>query len=316
MAQHTTMEETATGQASEEGSERRGQAAGQSGAAAVGQVPGQTPTGSGRAGDVAGSYGGRQGSSGSQGASGGQQGRSAGTGLSRRGGYGLSPWGGSVWADDPFTLVRQLADQMDRFFEDFGFGRGGSPSRAAGGSGRGLGQRAWAPQVEVRQRGNDLVVCADLPGLKREDVNVEVRDDVLILQGERRHEHQDEQEGWYRSERSYGSFYRTIPLPEGTDPEQARASFKDGVLEVRVPLPRRESRGRRIEIEGGGAGPQGGGAQGSSAGGAAAGASQSGAQWGGQNVGSAESTATDRSQAGGGSMTGEHGGSGRSEGGI
>jgi HSP20 family protein len=106
----------------------------------------------------------------------------------------------------------------------------------------------WMPQVEVLQRGNDLVLRADLPGLRREDVHVEIDDGVLTISGERRYESESEEEGLYHSERSYGHFSRSIPLPPGTDAEACQARFTDGVLEVTVPLPQEQSRARRIEI--------------------------------------------------------------------
>ena len=106
----------------------------------------------------------------------------------------------------------------------------------------------WAPQVEVFERGNNLVVRADLPGLSRDDVDVEVDDDALIIRGERHSDVEDEQEGYYRSERSYGSFYRAIPLPDNIDASQCNATFKEGVLEVTLPKPRQESRARKIDV--------------------------------------------------------------------
>ena len=112
-----------------------------------------------------------------------------------------------------------------------------------------VGSRSsWMPQVEVLQRGSDLVLRADLPGLRREDVHVEIDDDLLTISGERRYESESEEEGLYHSERSYGRFSRSIPLPPGTDEEACQARFTDGVLEVTVPLPQERSRARRIEI--------------------------------------------------------------------
>lgn len=109
--------------------------------------------------------------------------------------------------------------------------------------------RAWSPQVETLQKGDQFVVRVDLPGLKREDVTVDVGDDRLIIQGERRYEHEEEREGLYRSERSYGSFFRSVPIPEGALPDTAAATFRDGVLEITMTAPPREvSRGRRLEI--------------------------------------------------------------------
>jgi HSP20 family protein len=111
-------------------------------------------------------------------------------------------------------------------------------------------QGLWSPQVEVRERGNNIVVRADLPGLSRDDVDVEVDNDALIIRGERHDDWEDEQEGYYRSERSYGSFYRAIPLPEGVDPNACNATFKDGVLEVTLPKPQQaESKGRKIQVK-------------------------------------------------------------------
>ena len=140
------------------------------------------------------------------------------------------------------SVFQRWNDEMDRLFEDFGFGRSLFSGRQSVG--------VWAPQIEVFQRGNDLVVRADLPGLRKEDVQVEINDDVLTIQGERKHQYEEEKEGWYRNERSYGSFYRAVPLPEGTIADSAKASFKDGVLEVVLQAPPREvSRGRRLEIK-------------------------------------------------------------------
>ena len=107
----------------------------------------------------------------------------------------------------------------------------------------------WAPQIETFQRGDQFVVRADLPGLKKEDVNIDLTDDAIAIEGERREEREEDREGYYRSERTYGSFYRVVPLPEGAITESAKASFKDGVLEITVQAPPREvSRRRRLEI--------------------------------------------------------------------
>ena len=147
----------------------------------------------------------------------------------------------SNWGTGPFGALQRMADQMDRMFEDFSLG---SRLRRLG---RETGVEAWAPEIDVFQKNNELTIRADLPGLRREDVTVEITDDTVAIQGERRREHEEEREGYYRSERSYGSFYRVIPLPEGTITEQAKASFKDGVLEITMPAPP-ASKGRRLEI--------------------------------------------------------------------
>jgi len=154
----------------------------------------------------------------------------------------------------PFRMLEQFTDEMDRLFDDFGFGRAlGSRSLSPWRSGRNEWQ-TWMPEIEVFHRNNELVVRADLPGLTKDDVKVDVTDDRLIIQGERKREQTEEREGVYRSERSYGSFSRMIPLPEGTMADEAKASFKDGVLEITMPAPPAHlARGRRLEISEGAA---------------------------------------------------------------
>ena len=98
------------------------------------------------------------------------------------------------------------------------------------------------------QKGDRFVVRAELPGLKKDDVQVEMTDDAITIHGERRDEHEEERDGYYHSERQYGQFYRTIPIPEGVIPESAQATFNNGVLEVSMQAPPAESRGRRLEI--------------------------------------------------------------------
>jgi HSP20 family protein len=115
------------------------------------------------------------------------------------------------------------------------------------------------PDIDVFEREGKLVVRADLPGLSKDDVRVEVDEGALVMQGERRQEREVEGSGTYRSERFYGSFRRVIPLPEGIDPDTAEAHFENGVLEVSFRLPQQKARGKRIEIqESGQAGGQAG----------------------------------------------------------
>jgi len=165
---------------------------------------------------------------------------------------------------NPFGFAQAMNQEMDRLFSSFDDDFA-SPGRVSSGqTGRGLsslgGQQGargisqWNPQIEMRQRDNELVISADLPGLKPDDVNIEVDDGILTISGERRQQSEDRQEGVYRSERSYGAFSRSIALPDGVDEDQVRAQFEHGVLEVTVPLPQQQKqRGRRIQIQSGGA---------------------------------------------------------------
>jgi HSP20 family protein len=153
------------------------------------------------------------------------------TGMSR-------PTGGQF---NPFSLMRRFGEDMEQIFDEFGFGRL-MP--------RNFDQMAaWSPQVEVLQRDDQLVIRADLPGLNKDNVNVELRDDAVVIRGERQEEHKEEREGLFRTERSYGRFYRQIPLPEGVDTSKATATFRDGVLEITMPSSQGEARGRQLEIK-------------------------------------------------------------------
>jgi HSP20 family protein len=151
-----------------------------------------------------------------------------------------------AFMSNPFGFMRRMSEEMNRIFESAGLGGAIAP---VGGMEQ-ASMATWMPQIEVRQKGNEFVVRADLPGLKREDVSVEVDDGILTLSGERRQESSEEHEGFYRSERSYGSFYRAIPIPEGVNEEEISATFGDGVLEVHVPVPAgQQRRGRKVEIK-------------------------------------------------------------------
>jgi len=155
------------------------------------------------------------------------------------------------WFD--FTL--RFADEMDRAFADFGhetpwrlprlFARGRKLLRHAP---EAVGM-AWAPRIDVHERDGKFIVHADLPGMTKEEVKVEVFDDMLTIEGERKQEKKEQREGYSYSECSYGSFYRSIPLPEGVDTGKAMADFSKGVLEVTMPVtPSRETKARQIEV--------------------------------------------------------------------
>jgi HSP20 family protein len=141
---------------------------------------------------------------------------------------------GDFFGMNPFALMREFTREMDRAF---------SGSLAGEGAAQG-----WAPAIEMKEVNGNLVVTAELPGIKTEDVKVEVNDEMLTLEGERRMEKKEEKEGVYRSERSYGRFYRAIPLPDGAKTEQIKAEMNNGVLEVKIPLAEAKQKSRQIPV--------------------------------------------------------------------
>jgi HSP20 family protein len=137
-----------------------------------------------------------------------------------------------------FPFLRRLGGDFDWFFDRFGFDRPMFEASPA----------MWTPYVEVFANANELVVRAELPGLKKEEIRVEIADGELTIFGERKEEEEKKEKGFYRSERKYGSFLRTIALPEGATLEKATATVKDGVLEVKMPVAKVEPARRRLEI--------------------------------------------------------------------
>ena len=151
---------------------------------------------------------------------------------------------------NPFQMMRRFTRDMERLFENFqGFGSPNffmtdfTPFRIE------LENVEWVPQIEVLQKNGQFMVRADLPGLTKDDVKVEVTDNLLTISGERKEEKEEKREGFYRSERSYGSFYRQIPLPEGVKTENAAAIFHNGVLEITIPAPAVATPTRKLEIK-------------------------------------------------------------------
>jgi HSP20 family protein len=149
-------------------------------------------------------------------------------------------------ARDPYAMIRQMAADFDRLFDEAAWPRFRAPSFAA----TDLPAPAWTPGIDVFEKNNRLVTKIDLPGMKKEDVKVEVTDGQLIIAGDRKRESEEEKDNFHRCEREYGSFYRSIPLPEGTKLEDVKATFADGVLEVSAPLPARPvAKKRAVEIQ-------------------------------------------------------------------
>jgi HSP20 family protein len=145
----------------------------------------------------------------------------------------------------PFRGFYDTQSGVDRLFNEM-----------LGGLSRGRGRRGdqqlaqWAPAVDVLTKDNDLVIRAELPGVKQEDVDITLQNAVLTISGEHKDYEEDERGGYHIRERRYGSFRRSMALPEGTDESRVHARFEDGVLEVTVEGAAIEQTPKRIEIEG------------------------------------------------------------------
>src|SRR5436309_2619674 len=144
---------------------------------------------------------------------------------------------------EPVRELNTLQSEMNRLFNTL------FDAPAPGDGGGGL--RRWIPAMDLVETEEDFVLRADLPGLSEGDVNIELEDNVLTVSGERKSEHEERKEGYYRVERASGSFSRSLTLPEGVDPSGIKASFDRGVLEVRIPKPE-ERKPRKVAISVGG----------------------------------------------------------------
>lgn len=143
---------------------------------------------------------------------------------------------------DPFGEVLRMQRDMDRIFSRLGSAEVGADSVA------------WMPKVDVKRKDDDIVIRAELPGIDPADVDVEVTDGVLSIRGERRQEEKQEGEDWLVSESFYGSFERSLTIPDGVDPATITADYKDGILVVHVPKALEAARPKTTRIEVGGAG--------------------------------------------------------------
>ena len=137
---------------------------------------------------------------------------------------------------DPARELDTLQTDINHVFDTF-FGERTANSAS----------RRWVPAMDLAETDDQLVLRADLPGLDKDDVNIEVKDGVLTVSGERKAEHEETKNGYHRVERAYGGFSRSLALPRGIDAEQVRAEFDKGVLEVRIPKPA-ERKPHRVHI--------------------------------------------------------------------
>ena len=142
----------------------------------------------------------------------------------------------------PFGLLRQMTTELDRMFDD--------PWTLRWPAIEFEKAMTFAPKVDIVEKDNNLITRVDLPGVKKEDVSVEVANGQLVITGERKNEVEEKNNNTYRAECEYGSFYRAVPLPEGINADDVKATFVNGVLEVSMPMPAKPAaNGKRIEIK-------------------------------------------------------------------
>ncbi|HEU4495162.1 MAG TPA: Hsp20/alpha crystallin family protein [Rubrobacteraceae bacterium] len=149
----------------------------------------------------------------------------------------------------PFRGFYDMQSEMNRMFDEV-FGSLARTGRRQ----QGEAPTQWAPALDVLQEDGDIVVRAELPGVKLEDVDITFQNGVLTISGVRQAEEEKEGSGYYIRERRYGSFRRSMSLPEGTDESNISARFQDGVLEVKVAGAAAVREPKRIQIEGSGEG--------------------------------------------------------------
>ena len=129
---------------------------------------------------------------------------------------------GTLTRWDPFAELGELRSRFDRMFDELTDGR----------------ERAWTPAVDVVRENGNLVVRADIPGIKPEEVKIEVEDDILTVSGEHEEHKEEKDKNYVRRERRYGSFSRSMTLPSGVEAKSIKAETHDGVVEVTIPLPK------------------------------------------------------------------------------
>src|SRR3954468_893303 len=152
----------------------------------------------------------------------------------------------SIVRHDPFRDLRTLQDEVNRLFT-------GNMSRAF--DDEGIARGAWSPNVDIYENKDHMVLEAELPGMKREDFDLSVENNVITLRGERHFVKKDDSDNYHRVERAYGSFTRSFTLPNTVTAEGAIAEYTNGVLRVTLPK-REETKARRIEVKGEGEAPK------------------------------------------------------------
>ncbi len=140
---------------------------------------------------------------------------------------------------DPFKELSAIHERMNQLFDETFL-----PARASEAA---PAAAMWSPAVDIYESGDDIVVKAEVPGIDRDGVAVEVKDGILTLRGERKFEKEEQEENYHRIERSYGTFVRSFALPSSADPEKVEAALTEGVLEVRIGK-KEQAKPRKVKV--------------------------------------------------------------------
>lgn len=141
---------------------------------------------------------------------------------------------------DPFRELANLQERMNRLFSDWRI----RPTWES----EEIGQGSWIPPVDIYETADAVVLKAELPGISKDDINVEVKDNTLTLRGEKKFEKEVKEENYYRVERSYGTFQRSFSLPSTVQQDKVKAKFKDGILEITLPKAE-EAKPKQIKVD-------------------------------------------------------------------
>jgi HSP20 family protein len=153
--------------------------------------------------------------------------------------FTLAPWRDTEKWLDPFRMIEDLQEEMNRLFDLSLFG----PSRSTG-----LFEGAWSPAIDMHESGENILVKADLPGMNKDDIEVYVQNNTLVIKGKKEEEKEFSEDGYVRKERFYGNFHRAIPLPAEVDTNNVKATYKNGVLEL-VFNKKEEAKAKQIKVE-------------------------------------------------------------------
>lgn len=142
---------------------------------------------------------------------------------------------------DPFKDLLSIQDRMNRLFDE-------TLTRTGRGEGEELAMGVWSPAVDIYETEESIVLKAEIPGIDKKEVSIEVKDNMLILKGERKFEKEIKEENYHRMERAYGSFQRTFTLPNIIKKENVKAKYKDGILEITLPKVK-EAKPKHVKVE-------------------------------------------------------------------